>query len=77
MPADFPQASKETPELSGAARIGRLAAVDQHQPTDLRHHDDEHAELDATAARRWRRWLIAINVVAWILIILGIRLLFH
>jgi len=71
MPAEFPEASKSEPAISGASRVGNSAA------SNLQGHNDEDAEHAAAAGRRWRRRLMVANVVAWVLIILGIRLLFR
>jgi len=74
MPAETPEASKSSagePAISGASRIGNPA------PSNLQQRIDEDAEQDAAAGHRWRRRLMVANIVVWILIILGIRLLFR
>ena len=70
----MPEASKSSagdPVISGSSRNGNAA------PSNLQGRIDEDAEQDAAAGRRWRRRLMVANIVAWILIILGIRLLFR
>jgi hypothetical protein len=77
MPAEFPEASKGEPAISGASRVGNSAAGNPQGHSNPQGHNDEDAERAAAAGRRWRRRLMVANVVAWVLIILGIRLLFR
>jgi hypothetical protein len=71
MPAEFPEASKREPDISGVSRVGNLATG------NLQSRNDEDAEHDVAAGRRWRRRLMVANILAWVFIILGIRLLFR
>jgi len=67
---------RRTRRGTGSSAVPPAPNIEHEIPANVGGSIDEHAEQPAASAYQWRRRLIIANIVAWILIILAVRVFF-